>query len=74
MARNLRHGADHPHPMPSESTSMSALAHLRHRLARREDSEHEQALLRIVIVGLVLGTIVYYGFKRFGRPVKEVAG
>ncbi|MBK9114308.1 MAG: response regulator [Betaproteobacteria bacterium] len=33
---------------------MSALAHLRHRLARREDSEHEQALLRIVIVGLVL--------------------
>jgi hypothetical protein len=25
------------------------------------------------IVGLVLGTIIYYGFKRFGRPAKELA-
>ena len=33
---------------------MSAPSALRQRLAKREDSEHEQALLRIVIVGLVL--------------------
>ena len=40
--------------MTPDPASMSALARLRHRLARRGDSEHEQALLRIVIVGLVL--------------------
>ena len=40
--------------MPSHSTPMSALARLRRRLARQWDDEHEQALLRIVIVGLVL--------------------
>ena len=27
-----------------------------------------------VSVGLILGSVVYYGFKRFGRPAKEVAG
>ena len=39
---------------PPDSGPMSAPSALRQRLAKREDSEHEQALLRIVIVGLVL--------------------
>ena len=41
--------------LPSSATvKMSAPSALRQRLAKREDSEHEQALLRIAIVGLVL--------------------
>jgi len=31
------------------------------------------ALPQGFLVGLVLGTIVYYGFRRFGRPAKEIA-
>jgi len=33
------------------SPLMSAIAYLKKRLASRSDSEHEQALLRVVIVG-----------------------
>ena len=43
---------------------MLALATLKQRLASREDSEHEQAFLRIVIVGLVLVYMaVFHGWR-----------
>ena len=42
------------------------IAPLRARLKARGDSEHEQALLRIVIVGLVLG----YMSSFHGSPTK----
>ncbi|MGH8802475.1 MAG: sensor histidine kinase, partial [Casimicrobiaceae bacterium] len=39
---------------------MKAVAELRELLARRSDSEHEQAILRIVIVGLFLGYMALF--------------
>ena len=51
---------------------MSHLATLRQRLQKRQDSEHEQALLRIVIVGLVLGYMAGFHGWPSGWSDKEL--
>lgn len=43
---------------------MQLITKLRMRLSNRDDSEHEQALLRIAIVGLVLGYMaIFHGWR-----------
>ncbi len=43
---------------------MLSYANLRARLSAREDSEHEQALLRVIIVGLVLTVMAVFHITR----------
>src|SRR6476659_6485321 len=46
--------------MPQFAMMHSLLHRLKRRLGARDDSEHEQAALRIVIVGLVLGYMALF--------------
>jgi two-component system sensor histidine kinase RpfC len=50
---------------------MKAFANLRRRLSGREDSEHEQAALRIIIVGLILAYMaLFHGAPTDWSPVE----
>ena len=48
---------------------MLSIRDIKSRLASRDDSEHEQALLRIVIVGLVLAYMaIFHGWRKNWTP------
>jgi two-component system sensor histidine kinase RpfC len=50
---------------------MKALAEMKRRFAAREDSEHEQAALRIIIVGLILAYMaLFHGAPANWSPVE----
>ena len=50
---------------------MTALSTLKDRLRKREDSEHEQAILRIVIVGLVLAYMALFHGAPSSWPTEQ---
>jgi len=52
-----------------------ALVRVRARLAARPDTEHEQALVRLVLGVLILGYLVLAaGVQQFGRPRRQFLG
>ena len=55
---------------PSDAKSTTAFARLAGRLQDRADSEHEQALIRIVIVGLLI--LLLLGFSALHHPDQKM--
>ncbi len=62
MAQDLHPLGNRPAIPPRRAPlrPMNAFTYLKNRLAARTDSEHEQAILRLVIIGLVLAYITLY--------------
>lgn len=60
-----------PDPVPG---TLSRIKELRERLAQRPDSEHEQALIRVVLVALASAYLFYY-IRKDGRiaPSEQLA-